>query len=140
MNTKKILMYNGGTKSYYGCDDPKVLTKGKLYEIIAEKDLHGCQTNYTLKGIEGEFNSIWFSEPTSYFAYVSEVPLVGDTMRNFIYFEGIHPKSIKHTSTILCVEPITSNIYKVYTKNTLYIIKVLNETTLYTVKVLREES
>jgi len=127
MSKKKILMYNGGTKNYYGCDSPAVLTKGKLYEIIAEEDICGCQTNYTLNGIEGAFNSIWFSEPTSYFAYVDSIPVKGEPITSLIRFEGIHPKAFKHSSTVVFVESITSDIYKVYTQNTLYIVKVLKE-------------
>jgi len=140
MNKKKILMYNGETESYYGCDNPKVLSEGKLYEIIAETDVCGCQTNYSLKGVEGKFNSVWFNEPKGNFAYSSTIPVEGEPMRNFITFVGIDAKAIKHTSPVHYVEQIASDIYKVYTKNTLYIVKVSNETSLYVVKAIRKES
>lgn len=126
MSKKKILMYNGGKDSFYYSDDPKVLTNGTLYDVIAEKDL-GFQTNYTLNGIEGEFNSVWFSEPISYFAYTDTVPVEGEALKSFIRFEGIHPKSMITTSTIRYVEAVSNDIYKVYTQNTLYIVKVLKE-------------
>ena len=125
MSRKKILMYNGGKASYYGCDSHKVLTKGNLYEVVAEKDICGVQTNYSLKGIEGEFNSVWFSEPISYFAYDSTVPVEGSRLRDFLRFDGVSVISVKHTSTIQYVEPIASDTYKVYTQNTLYILKIL---------------
>ena len=127
MSMKKILMYNGGKDSYYGCDDPEVLTKGTLYEIVAEEDVRGFQTNYTLKGIDGKFNSVWFDEPNTYFAYTDTIPVEGELMKKIIRFEGTDITSIKHTSMVHYVEPITSDVYKVYTQNTLYVVKVLNE-------------
>jgi len=127
MSKKKIIMYNGGKESYYHSDDPAVLTKGKLYEVIAERDVNGFQTNYTLKGITGEFNSVWFNEPTSYFAYTDTVPVEGESMKAIIRFDGIHAKPFKHTSQVRYVESVTPDIYKVYTQNTLYIVKVLSE-------------
>jgi len=58
---KKIVRYNGGTESYYSCSDPTDLVIGKEYEVISAKD-RGWQTDYTLKGVTGEFNSVWFDE------------------------------------------------------------------------------
>ena len=48
----KIVRYNGGTQSYYGCTEPNALVVGKEYEVIAAKD-RGWQTDYTLKGVSG---------------------------------------------------------------------------------------
>ena len=56
--TKKVI-YNGGTDTYYSCSNPAILVEGKEYEVIFEEDL-GWQTNYTLKNVEGFFNSVWF--------------------------------------------------------------------------------
>lgn len=126
MNKKKILMYNGGKDSYQGCSDPNLLVKGQLYEVIIEKDL-GFQTNYFLKGTVGEFNSVWFNEPTSYFSYSTTIPVVGKPMEDIIRFEGIVAKSIRHTSVVSYIESISSDTYKAYTKNTLYIVKVLSK-------------
>lgn len=59
---KKVLMkvkYNGGNLSYYGCSNPKVLKTGKVYKVVAIED-RGWQTDYTLKGVQGAFNSVWF--------------------------------------------------------------------------------
>ena len=55
----KIVRYNGGTMSYLGCSNPSKLVLGQTYEVVAEDDL-GWQTNYTLKGVTGYFNSVWF--------------------------------------------------------------------------------
>ena len=126
MDKKKILMYNGGKDSYKGCSDPHLLVKGKLYEVISEKDL-GFQTNFLLKGIPGEYNSVWFSEPTSYFAYSYTVPVEDESMKSLIRFDGINAKHLHHTSTVSYVESISNDIYKAYTKNTLYIVKVLKK-------------
>lgn len=60
----KKVRYNGGTESYYGCSDPTNLVVGKEYEVVLSKD-RGWQTDYILKGIDGEFNSVWFDEVSS---------------------------------------------------------------------------
>ena len=76
----KKVRYNGGTQSYYGCSDPTNLVVGKEYEVVYARD-RGWQTDYTLAGIDGEFNSVWFDEITSeekvYMALSREVPTVG---------------------------------------------------------------
>ena len=59
---KKVLFlvrYNGGNLSYYGCSNPKKLKLRKVYKVVAIKD-RGWQTDYTLKGVKGAFNSVWF--------------------------------------------------------------------------------
>lgn len=61
---KKVLkkvIYNGGNMSYYGCSDPSCLKVGKTYKVIAVED-RGWQTDYTLQGVAGTFNSVWFDE------------------------------------------------------------------------------
>ena len=126
MSKKKILMYNGGKDSYRECSDPDLLVKGKFYEIVAKKDL-GFQTNYLLNGLAGEYNSVWFSEPTSCFAYSNTIPVEGKSMEHIIRFTGINVEKIIHTSPVRCVEQIASDSYKVYTQNTLYIVKVINK-------------
>ena len=77
----KKVRYNGGTLSYYGCSDPTNLVVGKEYEVVLSKD-RGWQTDYTLKGIYGEFNSVWFDEVSSddkvYMAIAHEVPVIGE--------------------------------------------------------------
>ena len=123
--TKKFVKYNGGKDTYYSCSNPQVLVKDKLYEVIKEEDL-GFQTNYSLKGMPGKYNSVWFDEPTSYFAYSDTIPEKGLSMTGLLRFDGVRTVPIRNTSTVLSVEVISKDIYKVFTKNTLYIIKVLN--------------
>ena len=58
----KKVSYNGGTESWYSCTEPTALVVGQQYEVTSEEVL-SWQTNYTLKGVEGSFNSVWFNEP-----------------------------------------------------------------------------
>ena len=121
----KFVKYNGGKNSFNTCSNPQILVKDKLYEVIEEEDF-GFQTNYTLKGIPGKFNSVWFDELISYFAYSDTIPVKGTHMESFIRFEGLKPTSVRNSSTVIHVEAIGENIYKVFTRNTLYIVKILN--------------
>ena len=50
----KMVRYNGGIFSYLDCTNPSVLSVGKVYEVISERD-RGWQTDYTLKGVKGAF-------------------------------------------------------------------------------------
>lgn len=53
--------YNGRDISPTSCADPKVLKPGKVYKVISVED-KGLQTNYTLLGIKGNFNSACFDD------------------------------------------------------------------------------
>ena len=121
---KKMVVYNGGTESYLGCSDPELLTIGQNYEVLAEDD-RGFQTNYTLKGVSGQFNSVWFTEvkPT-FLALCKKIPTKGETLKSFIRLEDGQWQLISHSSTILDVKPIGINVYQVQTRNTIYIVQV----------------
>ena len=85
--------YNGGNKSYFGCSDPDKLVRGQIYEVIAVND-RGWQTDYTLKGVVGQFNSVWVDgkiETTSW-----------------------------KTSTVMKSEEIEQDVFKVTTLNSIY--------------------
>jgi len=121
----KQVIYNGGTRSYYSCSDPIVLRKGEIYAVLKEED-RGWQTDYTLEGIEGEFNSTWFDPvlPT-HFAIGKEIPVEGKRYvckKVFIEF-GAYLKEIK-TSNVLNIECVGLNTYKVTTKNSIYIVSI----------------
>lgn len=77
----KKVRYNGGTQSYYGCSDPTNLVVGKEYEVVLSKD-RGWQTDYILKGVSGQFNSVWFDEVSPddkvYMAIAHKVPVIGE--------------------------------------------------------------
>lgn len=123
----KIVRYNGGTESYYGCSNPDNLVWGKDYEVVHENDL-GFQTDYILKGVTGSFNSCWFNEITPTFMAISKaVPVVGKRCLCF-RLELINNQTYLTeclTSTVKEVENISNNIYKVTTSNSIYVIQVV---------------
>ena len=123
----KIVYYNGGTESYRSCSKPDQLTKGIAYRVIAEKDL-GTQTNYTLDGIVGEFNSAWFDELLATKLMVSyEVPQVGKKVEcNRLYTLSGKPILKKGTiDTVVGVQRLTDILYLVTTKRDIYAMQVM---------------
>ncbi len=123
-----IVRYNGGTESYYGCSAPTDLVVGKEYEVISQNDC-GWQTNYTLKGVTGHFNSCWFDKVTfkkNFMAFANRVPTIGqrfDCNRLEPINNYMVPTSCV-TSTVKEVMDIGDNFYKVVTANSIYIVKV----------------
>lgn len=123
-----VVKYNGGTESWYSCTKPTQLEVGKEYEVLSVKDL-GWQTNYTLKGINGEFNSTWFekvNQPELYMALAKTLPTIGQnyTCYRIEFVEG-QPKLIScHTSSVKGIQKLGNNMYKVSTKNNVYIVQV----------------
>ena len=116
----KKVRYNGGTMSYYGCSDPQELVVGKIYEVIDENERR-WQTDYTLKGVKGHFNS-------TYMALAREIPTVGKELRCVkVEFSNIHgrPQLVECcTSIVQKVSNIGTNIYHVSTLNSVYIVQV----------------
>jgi hypothetical protein len=51
---------NGFEGSFIYSDSPLNLEPGKIYEVVCEND-YGWQKNYHLKGVDGEYNSKWFT-------------------------------------------------------------------------------
>lgn len=115
--------YIGEIDSYSGCSDPKVLTIGKEYEVVKIEE-KPWQTNYFLKGVNGYFNSIWFeSVKEAYFAYSNDIPVVG----KHYYCCRLSKKNVSEfiqTSTIISVEPVLENVYKVVTRNSVYLVMI----------------
>lgn len=126
----KIVRYNGGTESYYGCTEPTALVVGRKYEVIAEKD-RKWQTDYELEGVTGYFNSVWFNEVSSnekaiYIAIAHEIPQVGRRCQccKLEFVDG-HPKLVGWMTTpVKEVSYMGNNIYNVVTCNSTYIVKV----------------
>lgn len=122
----KYVKYNGRRESYYGCSNPGRLIMGQVYKVIKKNDL-GYQTNYSLKGVDGEYNSLWFDELPTYLAFGKEFPKVGrilDIVRQEpkngkMYLAHVHTTSVKE------VEQLSANTYLTVTENTLYIVQVL---------------
>lgn len=130
-NMAKIVRYNGETMSYYGCSEPTELVVGKEYEVISAND-RGWQTDYTLKGVKGHFNSVWFDDVNSkntaktFMALAHTVPVVGERCKcSKLKFVNGQPKLIGwNTSTVNEVSDMGNNIYRVITHNSTYIVQV----------------
>ena len=124
----KIVRYNGGTESYCGCSKPTELVIGKEYEVVAE-NVRKCQTDYTLKGVKGYFNSVWFDEielSRVFMALALTTPVVGKRCECAkIEVVNGKPKLIGwNTSTVREVSDMGNNIYRVVTCNSTYIVQV----------------
>ena len=123
----KLVRYNGEKVSYKGCDSPTNLVKGKVYEVQFEEDL-GWQTNYKLKGLNGNFNSVWFNEVEIpvVMALSNEQPKLKESMKDILCFtknDKLYIKTQK-TTPVQSIEKIEENIFKVFTQNTIYIVQV----------------
>ena len=122
----KQVIYNGGTHSYYSCSDPIVLRKGEIYAVLKEEDRE-WQTDYTLEGIEGEFNSTWFDPvlPT-YFAIGNEIPTIGKQYecKKAFGVSGGHCIKKMRTGKVESIECVGLNTYKVTTMKNIYIVKI----------------
>ena len=125
----KKVIYNGGTESYYDCSDPIVLVEGKEYEVVYARD-RGFQTDYTLKGIDGEYNSVWFDEVSPddkvYMAFSHEIPVIGErySCHKIMLINGMVNFIHLSTSTVKEIKSLGNNIYQVTTRNSVYIVIV----------------
>lgn len=128
---KKLVRYNGGTQSYYSCSDPKNLVIGKEYEVTSI-NVRNWQTDYTLKGINGNFNSVWFddilSEKETVMAFSSTVPKIGEK----IAYQFVYPNQNEtfflineNTEKIEKVKHIINNIYLANDSKKIYIFQVI---------------
>lgn len=127
----KTVIYNGNIMSYPKCSNADLLEIGKVYEVVSEK-ISGWYTMYTLKGIEGEFNSLWFDhidndEVNTYFAVSKEIPQKGKRFKckRFVFNGETYNTEHCITSEIKFVEHLERNYYKVITKNSIYLVDVL---------------
>lgn len=127
----KKVRYNGGTESYYGCSDPRILVVGKEYEVVSAND-RCWQTDYTLKGVKGEFNSVWFDDVYPYhIAIACETPVIGENYHcTKIEFINGQPKTINlNTSPVKQINYLGNNVYEITTCSSVYIVK-LNESSM----------
>ena len=113
--------YNGGNKSYFGCSDPDKLVRGQIYEVIAVND-RGWQTDYTLKGVVGQFNSVWFDKVNVHKAITNHQPSVGHSMvcTKVELVDGKIETTSWKTSTVMKSEEIEQDVFKVTTLNSIY--------------------
>ena len=124
----KLVQYKGDRISYKGCTSPSLLVVGKIYEVNEEIDL-GYQTNYILKEVDGEFNSVWFKKvelPVA-MALAKEMPNLGKPMKNLLRFTKNEVRQILQTTPVRNIEKIERNVFKVLTQNTIYIIQVVSD-------------
>ena len=73
----RLVKYNGSTATYEHCSSPTLLKEGDFYEVVS-KDVGECQTNYTLKGVDGYFNSVWFDNVKVGLVIATKPPKVGE--------------------------------------------------------------
>lgn len=125
----KMVRYNGGTLSYLDCTNPAVLSVGNVYEVTSERD-RGWQTDYTLKGLKGAFNSCWFNEVktkrNTFMALARRVPVEGQKFQcTKIEIINGRPELIECSTSIVedCFY-LGNNIYQVFTRNSVYIVRV----------------
>lgn len=121
--------YNGGTESYYSCSKPDTLVMGKEYEVISIND-RGFQTDYTLSGVKGNYNSVWFDKVVStdkvYMAVSHKIPVLGKSCKCYkldVSKEKIELKPCS-TSVVKEIKYMGNNIYHVTTCNSVYIVNV----------------
>jgi hypothetical protein len=118
--------YNGDTYHYKPCDDPKALKKGKRYKVVGFVKGE-YQTNLILKGVKGEFNSLWFDNweipegKPVYQCSTSRIPKVGEQLVAFDQTRGIDVLS----STVKNVKKQwLSRTWRVETRNTIYMVRL----------------
>lgn len=127
----KVVMYNGGTDTNCECSDPNALIFGKRYVVISECD-RGFQTNLSLRGIIGEFNSVWFdgvkAKKEEWLAkatlYKSPRRYIGGKMNIQKLYENTGRFELITTTEIQYVKRIYGNIYLFETENEVYVTKV----------------
>ena len=131
-----MVVYNGGSDSYYGCTDPTDLVIGKAYKVI-DIEVRPWQTNFTLEGEVGYFNSVWFDLKESarigkhaaapvYMALAVTMPVVGQRARvSRILMEGGYISTVPiTTSEVKAIEPVAQDIFRVTTRNSIYMVQV----------------
>lgn len=122
----KLVKYNGSTATYGYCSSPALLEEGEFYEVVS-KDVGECQTNYTLKGVDGYFNSVWFDDVKIGLVIATKAPKIGE---RFLCYEYA-PNANKYfrvtvlTSRVRKVEQLTNKGYKIYTLNSCYIVHLI---------------
>ena len=128
----KKVCYNGGTQYHKHCSKPTNLVVGKEYEVIKEIK-SPFQTNYILKGIEGEFNSVWFTEgnPHIFMVVSKQVPTLEkylECQKMVLDNEGQPCWQKTTTSRVKSVEYLGNSVYQVKTKSgSTYIVFVATE-------------
>ena len=122
------VIYNGGTMSYNGCSDPKGLVVGKIYEVVA-KSVGKFQTDYTLKEMDGQFNSVWFDKVEDFPTYLAigrKVPVAGESYEcwRLVINKNVVNSQKAKTSSVRYVELIGKDTYMAITRNSIYVVTI----------------
>lgn len=139
---KKIVRYNGKTLSMCQCTAPWELVLGKEYFVLSWTRQDG-QILYRLKDIEGLFDSCWFEpafEPAgdnfmslaqttvkeSFLAIAHSVPSIGQRFKceRIEIWGGVPKLKGCFTTTVLDVLYIGGNIFRITTRQSVYIVHV----------------
>lgn len=123
----KLVRYNGERESYNDCSDPSILVIGRIYEV-QEEEILDFQTNYTLKDEKGKFNSVWFDEIEMpvIMALSHKHPELHKPLENFLMFNKNEVRQVLKTTPVQKIEKIERNVFKIFTKNTIYIVQVVS--------------
>ncbi|MBR3134364.1 MAG: hypothetical protein IKG56_02770 [Clostridia bacterium] len=124
--------YNGGKDGYYSYSDPKTLVKGQIYKV-SKICVDRFDTKVILEGIEGRFNSIWFDQLPTFFAFSKETPRLGyrlyltrfEVLKKANGEMATFPRK-QLTTHVRVVDYLGSNTYQMITANTCYIVQVLD--------------
>ena len=122
----KLVKYNGRTATFKSCSSPTLLKEGEFYEVVS-KDVCDCQTNYSLKGINGCFNSVWFDDVKYAFVTATKAPKLDE---RFLCYQMLpdgnkYSRTTVLTSRIRKIEELGNKMYKIYTLNNCYIVYVI---------------
>lgn len=126
--SKKIVRYTGAVSTHYRCSSPALLIAGHEYEVFNEDD-RIWQTDYTLKGINGHFNSSWFEDvkkDITHIAISNLVPTIGHRYMcsTFEFVGGTWKTREIKTSTVMDVHKIGDNLYEVTTVHSVYLVQI----------------
>ncbi len=121
---EKIVKYNGRKDSFLGSTPPVDLVQGEMYTVIGSVDRR-WQTDYTLRGIKGQFNSAWFTEVQCLVAFSQKPPVVGKRCECAKLKERSLELVKWSTSPVQAVMKV-GDAYITKTKNSIYIIKQLS--------------
>ena len=121
----KFVKYNGGTQFLYPCTEPKDLVVGQIYELTCSH-VYDWHTEYSLKGVKGKFNSVWFDEVQMYKAVAPAQPIVGYPLDciKVVPKDGRIELHQWRTTKVVRIDNIESGIFRVITHNSIYDIMV----------------
>lgn len=120
--TKRV-RYNGNMDIYSLGSPSTNLVIGQEYEV-EEKKVSSFHTTYVLKGVEGEFNSVFFSDVDDkkhYLALADNIPEEDQSMECYTVIIENNEADLVYTRTSTVVEVTKlEGVYLVTTLNSIY--------------------